>query len=128
MEIDAFDAVGDSRENFVGDGVDDVAEDSDRQVLAKDLHLITLLTRDVGDIDHRYIHTEITHILSFLTMHQAVAMTIAKVTVQSVGITDRYGGNHRVSLDFAFTTVAHSITCRHMAELEDRGFERGDAP
>ena len=49
MEIDTLDTVGDSRENLVGDGVDDVAEDSDGQMLAKDLHLITLLTRDVGE-------------------------------------------------------------------------------
>ena len=117
MEIDTFDTVGDSREDFVGDGVDDVAEDGDGQVFAKDLHLITLLTRDVGDIDHRYIHTDIAHILSFLTMHQAVAMTIAKVTVQTVGIADRNGGNDGVALDFAFTTVAHGVSCWNMAKL-----------
>ena len=117
MEVDTLDTVGDSREDFVGDGVDDVAEDGDRQVFAKDLHLITLQTRDVGDINHRHIHTDIAHVLCLLAMHQAVAMTIAEVTVQTVGLANRYGGNHRVALDFAFTTVAHSITCRNMTKL-----------
>ena len=68
MEINSLHAVGYCREHFVWDGVDHVTKDRDGQVLAEDLHLIALLTRDVGDIDHRHIHADITHVLCFLTV------------------------------------------------------------
>ena len=61
-------------------------------------------------------------------MYQAVAMTVAEVTVQTVGIADRYGSNHRVAFDLTLTAVAHRITCRHVAELKDGGFQGADAP
>ena len=117
LKVDTLDTVGDGREDFVGDGIDDVTEDSNGQMFAKDLHLITLQTRDVGDVDHRHIHTDIAHVLCLLTMHQAIAMTVAQMTVQTVCLANRYGSNHRVALDFTFTTVAHSITCRNMTKL-----------
>ena len=91
-------------------------------MLTEDLYLITLLTGDVGDIDHRHIHTDITHILGLLTMYQTVAMTVAKMTVQSVGIADRNGGNHRVAFDLALAAVAYGVASRDVAELKDGGF------
>ena len=91
-------------------------------MLTENLYLIALLTGNVGDIDHRYVHADITHVLSLLTMYQTVAMTVAKMTVKTVGIADRNSGNHRVALDLALAAVAYGVACRDMAELEDGGF------
>ena len=119
LEINALDAVGDTSEDLVGDGVCDVAEHGDGQMLAEDLHLVALATIDACDINHRNIHTDITHILGLLTIHQTVAMTVAQVAVQAIGITDRYGSNHGVVVDLALATVADGIASRHVTHLKD---------
>ena len=58
-------------------------------MLAEDLYLIALTTVDARDIDHRHIHTDIAHILRLLTIHQAIAMAVAQMAVQPVGISYR---------------------------------------
>jgi len=68
-------------------------------VLAKDLYLIALLTGDVGNIDEGYVHTDITYVVGLLTVYQAVAVAIAQVTVQTIGIANRNGGNHRIAIE-----------------------------
>ena len=128
LEVDALNTIGYSGEDFVGDGVDLIAEDSDGQVLTENLHLVTLLTGDICYIDHRHIHTDITHVLGLLTTYEAVAVTIAEVTVQTVGIANRYGCYHGVALYLSLTTVANGIASGNMTELEDSGLQRADAP
>ena len=93
MEINALDAVADAREHRVRDGVEHIAEHRYGQMLAKNLNLIALLTWDVGDIDEGHIHTDITYVLGLLTIDEAVAMAIAQVAIQTIGIANRYGGD-----------------------------------
>ena len=83
------------------------------------------MTRNVGDIDHGDIHTDITHILGFLTIHQTITMTIAKVTVQSVSITDRNSSDHTVALYLSLTTVAHRLASWYMTHLKNGGLQCG---
>ena len=94
LEINAFYAVADAGEDLVGDGIEHIAENSYGQVLAEDLYLVALLTGDVGNIDEGYVHTDITNVFGFLTVDEAVAVAIAQVTVQTIGIANRNGGNH----------------------------------
>ena len=126
LEIHALDTVGDTCEHLVGDGAEGVAEYGDGQVLAEDLHLITLGAGDIRHVDHRHIHTDITHVLGLLTIHQTIAVTVAEMAVQTVGIADGDGSDHTVALDLALTAVAHRLTSRHMAHLKDGGLQRGD--
>ena len=58
-----------------------------RQVGTEYLNAVTLLTFNVSDINHAYVHTDITHVIGFLSVHKAISLAITKVTVQTIGIT-----------------------------------------
>ena len=124
LEINAFDAVADARKHLVRDGVEHIAKHSDGQMLAKNLNLIALLTRDIGDINQRYIHTDITYVLGLLTIDEAIAMAIAQVTIQTIGIANRYGGDDGIAIELALATIAHGLALRHSAHLENGGLKR----
>ena len=81
LEINSFDAVANAREHLVRDGFEHIAKHGDGQMLTKNLYLIALLTWDIGDINQRHIHTDITHVLGLLTIDETVAMAIAQVTI-----------------------------------------------
>ena len=93
-------------------------------MLSKDLHLVTFNARNIRHVDHRHIHTDVTYILRLLTFHQTIAVPIAQMTVQSVGIANGDGGNHRIALNLAFPAVADRLTLGHMAQLQDGGLQR----
>ena len=50
-------------------------------------------------------------------------MTIAKVAVQSVGISDRDSGNNTVVVDFSLTAVTNSIASRNLMQLKDSSLQ-----
>jgi len=126
LEINAFHSVADAGQHLVRDGVENIAQNGDWEILAENLNLITLLTRDVGDIDKGDIHTDITYILGLLTVDEAIAMAVAQVAVQTVGIADRNSSNDRVALKLALAAVAHRLALGHIAHLEDGGLQGAD--
>ena len=75
-------------------------------MVAKDLYAVTFLAVDACNIYHGDIHTDVAHILCLLAVDEAVAMTVAEMAVQTVGIADRYGGDDAVVVDFALAAVA----------------------
>ena len=76
LEIDTLDAIADTREDLVRDGVESIAQNGNRQVFAKDLYLISLMTWDIGDIDHGHVHTDIAYIFGFLTIPDFITCPI----------------------------------------------------
>ena len=94
-------------------------------MLTEDLHHITLMAVDACDVDHSHIHADITHILRLLAVNQTVTTAVAKMTVQTVGISYRYGGNDRIVVYLSLAAIAYSVAGRHMAHLEDCGLKRG---
>ena len=122
--VDALHTVGDAGEYLVGDGVDGVAEHGDGQMLAENLDAVALGTVDVGDVNHADIHTDIAHILGALAVDEAVAVAIAEMAVQTVGIAYGDGGYHAVAGEHSLAAVAHRIASRHVAQLQDGGLER----
>ena len=123
MEVNSFYAVTDAREHLVRDGLEHIAQHGNRQVLAKDLYLVALLTRDVGDINQGYVHTDISYVLSLLTIDEAVAVTIAKVAIQTISIANRYGSDDGVAIELTLATVAHSLALGDIAHLENGGLK-----
>ena len=53
------------------------------------LNFISFLTIYIRHIYHTHIHTDISHIRSFLSVHQTIGMTIAQMAVQTIGIPNR---------------------------------------
>jgi hypothetical protein len=123
LEVNSFYSITDAREHLVRDGLEHIAQYGNRQVLAKDLNLVALLTRDIGDINQGYIHTDISYVLSLLTIDEAIAVTIAKVAVQTISIANRYGSNDGVAIELTLATVAHSLSLGDIAHLQDGGLK-----
>lgn len=126
MEVDTFDAVGDSGEHFVRDGAEFVGEDGDGQVLSEDFDGVALLAGDVGDVDHSDVHADVAHIVGRLAVDQTVAAAVAQVPVESVGIADGDGCDERVAAEDGAARIADALACCHMAQLQDGGLQRGD--
>ena len=95
-------------------------------MLAEDLHLVALLTVNARDIDHGHIHTDIAYVLRLLAVYQAIAVAIAQVTVQAVGIAYGDGSNHGVMVYRALTAIAYCLSSLHLPHLEDGGLEGAD--
>lgn len=122
----SLDSVADTGEHLVGDGVQGIAEHSHGQMVTEDLHRVAFLAVNTCDIDHRHVHTDIADILCLLAIDKAVAVAIAEMAVQSVGISDRYGCDDTVMIDLAFAAVAHGITGGYVAQLQNRRLQRRD--
>ena len=58
-------------------------------MITENLHSIPFLAVNVRNINHANVHTDVTHIGRTLAIHQAIGVPVAKMTVQSVGISDR---------------------------------------
>ena len=123
MEVHSFYSITDAREHLVRDGLEHIAQYGNRQVLAKDLYLVALFTRDIGNINKGYVHTDISYVLSLLTIDEAVAVTIAKVTIQTISIANRYGSDDGVAIELTLATVAHCLSLGNIAHLQDGGLK-----
>lgn len=99
LKVDPLDAVAHRGKHLVGYGVKFVRQYGYRQVVAKDLNRITLLAVDARHVDHAHVHADVANVRSFLSVNQTVAVTVAKVTVQTIGIANGYGGNARIAFD-----------------------------
>ena len=95
MIVNSLHSAADGGQYLVRNGVKNIAQRLNRQVLAEDFYGIAFLAVDVGYIYHGYIHADVAHVLSLLTIDQTVGMAIAQMTVQAVGISDRNGGEER---------------------------------
>ena len=124
--IDALHAVADAREHLVGDGVELVGEHGDGQMVAEDLHTVSLATGDIGHIDHADVHTDVAHIIGALPIDEAVAVAVAQMAIETVGIAYRDSSNDAIAIDERMAAVADTRTGRHMAKLEDGGLQRRD--
>lgn len=115
LEVNPLHAVAYGGEYFVWNGVDGVGECRDGEVLAEDLHAVALVTLEACDVNHCHIHTYITDVVGLLTVDETVAVTVAEVTVETVGVADRYGTDDAVVLKDGLTTVAYAVACLHVA-------------
>ena len=124
LEVDFLDAGADAGEDFVGNGVEDIGEDGDGQVVAKDLDHVALVDiRNVGDVYHGDIHTDVAHVRSLTAIDETVAGTTTQMAVQAVGIADGDGGNQTVARQYTLAAVAYGFVLGHTAQLKDSGLE-----
>ena len=56
--VDTLHAGADGGQNLVGDGVEGIAEDGYRKVVAEDLNTIAFFTVNASDVDHCYVHAD----------------------------------------------------------------------
>lgn len=123
-KVHSFHSVRNARKHFVGNGVEHVAQNCNGQVVAKYLYRVALLAWYSCYVYHGHVHADVAHILSLVAVNEAVAVAVAEMAVESVGIAYWYGSYHAVMFDFAFATVAHSVTRGHIVHLQYCGLER----
>ena len=121
--IHSLHTVADGGQHLIRNGIEDVAERLNREMLTENLYGITLLTVDARNINHRHIHADVAHILRLLTIHQTISMAIAQVTVQAIGITDRDGCDDTVLIQDGLARIAHALTCLDVVHLENSGLQ-----
>ena len=93
LVIDPFHPRRNAGKDFVRNRIQLVGENRYRQVVTENNRLVTFAAVDVGHVYHTDVHTDIAHIRRFLSVHQAIGISPSQVAVQSVGITDRNGGD-----------------------------------
>src|SRR5574344_1366005 len=93
FEINSLHAGRYAGKNLIRDGFQNIRKIAHRQVITEYFHPVTLLTVDIRHINHANIHADITHVRSLLPVHQTIAVTVAQVAIQSVGIADWNSGN-----------------------------------
>ena len=67
--VNSLHAGADGGQNLVGAGVEGIAENGHRKVVAEDLNTVAFFTVNAGDVDHRYIHADVTDVFSLLTVY-----------------------------------------------------------
>ena len=64
---------------------------------------------DVGYIYHTDIHADVAYVRCFLAVDEAIAMAVAEMAVESVGIPNRYCRNAAVACEVSLTAVADCV-------------------
>ena len=68
--------------HFVGNCPEHIGKDGYRKMISENLNAVAFFAINVSNINHTNIHTDIAHIRSTLSVHQAIGVSIAQVTVQ----------------------------------------------
>ena len=126
MEIHSLYSVADACQYLVRDSVESIGENSYREVVAEDLYAVTFLTWYVGHVNHTDIHADISDIFCLLAVYETIAMTIAEMTVEAVGIADRDSCDNAVLFKDGATAVTYAFSCRNLTDLENGCLQGAD--
>ena len=88
--VHSLDTVADTCQNLVWNCVNRIRQYCHGQFLTEYYNLVALLAVNVRHVNHGYVHADVAHIFSLLAVDEAVAVAVAKMTIESVGIADRY--------------------------------------
>ena len=124
LEVNSLHAVADSRQNLVWNSAERVAENGDREVVAEDFDTVAFFTIDTSNVNHRYVHTDVTDVLCLLTIYQTITVAVAKMAVQAVSIADWNCCNHTVTVDGSLARIAYRLTSWYVTQLEDGCLQR----
>ena len=82
-------------------------------MVAEHLHAVAFLARNVGDIDHGYIHADISNVVGPFAVHETVTFAITESAVESIGISYGYCTDDTVSREECFATISDAFSLRH---------------
>lgn len=125
LDVDALNTGTDAGENLVRDGAEGIGEDGDGEVVAEDFRHVALFAVNISDVYHADIHTDIAYVFCFLAVDETVAVAVAEMTVETIGIAYRDGCYAAVASEGGAATVTYGVTCRYVANLEYGGLEGG---
>ena len=118
LEINALHAVAYTRQHLVRDCFEYIGKHRNGQVVAEDFDRIALLTVYSRNVNHCHIHADIAHIISRFTVYETIAVAVSQMTVQSVGVADRYRGYHTVAFYLSLARISHRVARRNVTQLQ----------
>ena len=124
--VNALDTRGNSRHHLVGNGVEPLSQLTYRQVRAKNLHSVAYLAVNVGDVNHADVHTDVSNVGSGLPVYQTIALAVAQMPIQSIGISYRNSCDAGRTAQLPLPAIADSLCWRHVAKLQDSGAKCGN--
>ena len=92
----------------------------------EDLYAVALVAVNVGDINHAYVHADVAHVRSLLTIHDAVSQSIAEASVETVGIANGDGGDARGAYQLSASAVAYRFRFGYLMYLQYGALQRTD--
>ena len=78
----------DTCQHLIRNGFKHIGKNGYRQMVTKNFHTVTLLAIDVRHVNHTDIHADIPYIGCPLAVYKTIGMSISKMAVQAVGVTD----------------------------------------
>ena len=81
LEVNSFYTVADRGKDLVWNGIKYIAEHSDRQVVTENLDTVAFFTIDTSNVNHRYVHTDVTDVLCLLIIYQTITVAVAQMAV-----------------------------------------------
>lgn len=87
-------------------------------MVTKNFHTVTLLAIDVRHVNHTDIHADIPYIGCPLAVYKTIGMSISKMAVQAVGVTDGKSRYTRRTGEMPFPAIPHRILFGNITYLE----------
>ena len=78
-------------------------------MVTKNFHTVTLLAINVRHVNHTDIHADIPYIGCPLAVYKTISMSISKMAVQAVGVTDGKSRYTRRTGEMPFPAIPHRI-------------------
>ena len=126
MEIHPLNPIAYPCQYFVWDSVEGIGQNCYRQIVTEDLNAVTFLARNIRNVNHTYVHADVTDIFRLFAVHQTIAMAVAEVAVKTICISYRNSGNDAVLVKNSPTAVSYAFSCRNMANLKNGRLQCAD--
>ena len=81
LEVNSLHTIADSRQYLIWNCVKRIAKNGDRKVVAEDLDTVAFFTIDTSNVNHRYVHTDVTDVLCLLIIYQTITVAVAQMAV-----------------------------------------------
>jgi hypothetical protein len=83
----------------------------------EDLDTVALMARDVGNINHAHIHTDISYIRGRMSVYETISYPVTQAAVKAIGITYGQGGDARGANKLSTTAITYSLAFGHIVYL-----------
>ena len=87
-------------------------------MVTKNFHTVTLLAINVRHVNHTDIHADIPYIGCPLAVYKTISMSISKMAVQAVGVTEWEEPYTRRRGEMPFPAIPHRILFGNITYLE----------
>ena len=123
LEVDAFDAGGDGGEHLVGDGAGGGGVALQEVAFAEEDDGVAFAAFHTRDVDEAHVHADAADDRHLVAGDNHMALFVAEVAVEAVGIADGDDGDARGTRGYPAAIVTHGFALGDVLELRNAGDE-----